>query len=272
MAATYSEQLYRLYLEFLETAESKRRWSIFTDIPWADLDTAKATHEVQQSVEIFCAEELYVPDYSARGLDLSRATFGQAWFQTCWAFEESKHGLAFREYLTRSGLYSEREFTALETGVFARKWRLPFNTTRQMACYGALQEGATFSAYKAQRDHARERGDKVLEAIFFYIGRDEAAHAGFYRAVMALELARDREGTIADLAHVLSHFKMPGDSLIPDYQERLRNSGAGISPRTFLERVVAPLTKTLGTSRKELKDALKEVSDKSVEDHDARAL
>ncbi|MGH7917490.1 MAG: acyl-ACP desaturase [Candidatus Binataceae bacterium] len=273
MAATYSEQLYRLYLEFLETAETKRRWSIFTDIPWPDLNAAKANPDVRQSVEIFCAEELYVPDYSARGLDLSRAMFGSAWFQTCWAFEESRHGLVFREYLTRSGLYSEGEFATLEAGVFAREWRLPFTTMRQMACYGALQEGATFSAYKAQRDRARNAGDKVLEAIFFYVGRDEAAHAGFYRAVIALELARDRASTIADLAYVLSRFQMPGDGLIPDYQERLRTSGAGISPRAFLERVVAPLTKTLGTSRQELKDALKQASaERLLENGRARAV
>jgi acyl-[acyl-carrier-protein] desaturase len=125
-----------------------------------------------------------------------------------------------------------------------------------MACYGALQEAATFTAYKAQRDKARLAGDKVLEAVFFLVGRDEAAHAGFYREMIELELDGDREGTVADLAHVMANFKMPGDGLIPDYRQRLQATGAGISPRMFLERVVRPLLTGLRISREEMKLAL----------------
>jgi acyl-[acyl-carrier-protein] desaturase len=249
---------YRIYLDFLETAERKRRWSVFDDIPWDKLDSSKATEASAQCVEIFCSEELYVPDYGSKGLEMVRAMFGMAWFQTCWAFEESKHGLVFREYLTRSGLRSEAELASLEAGVFSRSWKLPYETPRQMACYGALQEGATYVAYRAQKDRARSADDKVLEAIFHFVGRDEAAHGGFYRAILELELLRDRNGTVADLAYVLSTFKMPGDGLIPDYRQRLRTSGAGIGPRTFLEHVVSPLLTTLEINRQELKQSVKE--------------
>jgi acyl-[acyl-carrier-protein] desaturase len=159
-------------------------------------------------VEIFCTEELYVPDYTSRGLDLSSSAFGTAWFQICWAFEESRHGLAFREYLTRSGLRSPAQFEALEIETFSQHWQLPFQTSRQMACYGALQEGATFTAYNLQRTKTRCLGDGVLEVIFFYVGRDEAAHAGFYRSMIQLELCLDRAEE--DLAYVLANFKMPG--------------------------------------------------------------
>ena len=257
MPSTMREQAYRIYLEFLETAENKRRWSIFNDVPWEKLDSGKAADQVGDRVEIFCTEELYVPDYSSKGLDLTRSIFGMASFQTCWASEESRHGLAFREYLTRSGLRSAAEFEALETATFSREWQLPFRTIRQMTCYGALQEGATFTAYNLQRNKARDAGDEVLEAIFFHIARDEAAHAGFYRSMLQLELGNDREETIADLAYVLSRFKMPGDGLIPNYRRRLLESGAGISPRSFLIRVVWPLLTTLEISREEIKSAMK---------------
>jgi|HubBroStandDraft_6_1064221.scaffolds.fasta_scaffold325368_2 hypothetical protein len=83
---------------------------------------------------------------------------------------------------------------------------------------GALQESATFTAYNLQRNKAREAGDVVLEAIFL--------------------------------------FKMPGDGLIPDYRLRLESSGAGISPRDFLARVVWPLLTTLKISREEIGRAL----------------
>jgi len=268
VAGTIRDRVYQTYLDFLETAEKKRHWTIFNDIPWDALETANLTEASAQRVEIFCAEELYVPDYSAKGLELVRTRFGLAWFQTCWAFEESKHGLVFREYLTRSGLRSEAQVEALEASVFAKTWKLPFETPRQMACYGALQEGVTYVAYKVQKDKARSAGDNVLEAIFHLVGRDEAAHAGFYRALIELELAQDRAATIADLAHVLSCFKMPGDGLIADYQQRLRASGAGISPRAFIERVVWPLLTTLQISRSEFKQVLRaSVQNGNVRNH-----
>jgi hypothetical protein len=47
--------------------------------------------------------------------------------------------------------------------------------------------------------------------------------------------------------------KMPGDGLIPDYQQRLKSSGAGISSRVFFERAVLPLVKMLDSNRDELK-------------------
>lgn len=260
MIQTVRDRTYRTYLDFLETAEKKRQWSIFDDVPWEAVDSSNPTESKAQGIEIFCAEELYVPDYSSRGLQLVRSSFGMAWFQTRWAFEESMHGLVFREYLTRSGLRSEAEFEALEAGVVANAWMLPFETPRQMACYGALQESATYLAYKLQKNRAVSAGDKVLEAIFHFVGRDEAAHAGLYRAIIELEMSQDRAGTVGDLADVLSKFKMPGDGLIPDYRKRLHASGAGISPRVFLAHVVWPLLAMLQIDRRELKQASKKGS------------
>jgi acyl-[acyl-carrier-protein] desaturase len=257
-SSAIAEKFYRAYLEFFEVAERKRRWNMFDDVPWEALDCSRNSEQIATSIETFCAEELYLPDYTAGGVELARSMFGAAWFQACWSYEESKHGLVFREYLTRSGLRSEAQFAALEDRIFSRVWRLPFATRRQMACYGALQEVATYLAYKAQKDKAAREGDKVREAIFFYVSRDEAAHAGFYRAAVEIEMAEDRVGTLADLAHVVANFRMPGDGLIPDYQERLRTSGAGISSRMFVEHGLLPTLRTLGTSRAELKSAMAE--------------
>jgi len=149
------------------------------------------------------------------------------------------------------------QMETLEDRLFSKTWRLPFATGRQMACYGALQEVATFLAYKAQRENAQAEGDLVLATIFGFISRDEAAHAGFYRRLVGLELEKDRDGTLADLGLVISKFDMPGAGLIPEYKERLRCAGGGISPRHFLERGIIPMLKTLGTSRDELRRVLR---------------
>jgi acyl-[acyl-carrier-protein] desaturase len=86
MSSAMRQQVYRIYLDYLETAETKRRWSIFNDVPWDKLDFGKATNDAGDRVEIYCTEELYVPDYSSEGLGLLRSLFGFAWFQTAWAF------------------------------------------------------------------------------------------------------------------------------------------------------------------------------------------
>ena len=247
------EKFYRAYMDFFETAERKRRWNMFEDIPWDQLSPETNTEQRAIRIETYCAEEMYLPDYNIAGAEMARGVFGLAWFQTAWSLEESRHGLVLKEYLLRSGLRSPKQIDKLETDVFARSWKIPFATRRQMSCYGAIQEAATYLAYRAQKDRAELENDKPLAAIFFFLSRDEAAHAGFYREMIALEMAEDRAGTLCDLAYVIANFKMPGDGLIPNYLESLRIGGGGISPRVFFTRAILPILRQLGTSRNELK-------------------
>jgi acyl-[acyl-carrier-protein] desaturase len=246
-------QYYRAAMDYLEIAERKRDWKLFDDIPWEKIDRSKNSEQKMTRIETFCAEEMYLPDYSSHGARMTRDLFGAAWFQARWSFEESRHGLAFREYLLRSGMRSEDQIDALDEMVFSRSWIPPFPTVRQMSCYGALQEGATYTAYKAQKDRAELEADSVLKAIFTNVASDEAAHAGFYRKIVEIELGADRDATICDFAHVLANFKMPGDGLIPHYHERLKFGGGGITARQFMEGVVLSTLRSLGITRAELK-------------------
>lgn len=246
------EKTYRAYMEFFDVAERTRRWHPMNDIPWDELDTSKNTEEKAICVETFCGVELYVPDYTANGFNLTRSIFGHAWFQANWGYEESKHGLSFREYLIRSGLRTPEQYDAFEQKIFSKVWNLPFHTRRQMTCYGALQESATFLIYRNQLKKAQMEGDKVLEKLYFYVSRDEGAHMGFYIKVLQLELEDDREGTLEDLAHVVYHFQMPGVGLIPEYDQRLGVNGVGISSQQFLEKGIFPLLRAVGTNRREL--------------------
>src|SRR5580704_466264 len=244
---------YRAAMDFLETAERKRDWKIFDDIPWDKIDPSKNSERKSICIEAYCAEEMYLPDYACHGARMTRDLYGASCFQARWSFEESRHGLVFREFLSRSGSRSDDEIASLERMVFARDWVPPFATVRLMSCYGALQEAATYAAYKAQKDKAEMEGDPVLRAIFSNVASDEAAHAGFYRRLVEIELAEDRDATVRDFAEVLANFKMPGDGLIPHYRERLRDGGGGISPRQFMEGVVLSTLRSLGITRAELK-------------------
>jgi acyl-[acyl-carrier-protein] desaturase len=244
---------YRAAMDFLETAERKRDWKIFDDIPWDKIDRSKNSERKSICIETYCAEEMYLPDYASHGARMTRDLYGASCFQARWSFEESRHGLVFREFLSRSGARSDDEIADLERMVFARDWIPPFPTVRQMSCYGALQEATTYAAYKAQKEKAESEGDPVLRAIFSNVASDEAAHAGFYRKLVEIELADDRDATVGDFAQVLANFKMPGDGLIPHYHERLRDGGGGISPRQFMEGVVLSTLRSLGITRAELK-------------------
>lgn len=249
---THREKMYRAYMEFFDVAERKRRWHPFNDIPWDKLDPSQNTEEKAICAETFCGVELYVPDYTANAFNLTRQIFGLAWFEACWGYEESKHGLTFREYLVRSGLRTEEQYAEFEQKILAKVWNLPFHTPRQMSCYGALQESATFLIYRVQLEKARQEGDEVLEKIYSYISKDEAAHMGFYIKVIQFEMEEDREGTLADLAHVIYHFEMPGVGLIPEYEKRLAVEGVGITSQQFLQKGIFPLLKAVGTSRREM--------------------
>jgi acyl-[acyl-carrier-protein] desaturase len=85
--------LYRLYRDFFDRAEKKRRWSLADDIPWGQVNRY-VDPAVIDVVESFCAVELYLPDYVAKALPLIRANKGWAWFHANWGYEESKHSLA----------------------------------------------------------------------------------------------------------------------------------------------------------------------------------
>jgi acyl-[acyl-carrier-protein] desaturase len=252
---TQREKMYRAYCEFFDTGEKKRRWNPFSDIPWEKLNPALNTEEDAVCLETFCGVELYVPDYTENGFRLTRDLFGAAWFEATWGYEESKHALAYREYLIRSGLRTEEQYNAFEDKIFGKVWKLPFPTRRQVNCYGALQESATYLIYATQREKAKQNGNEVLEKIYFLISRDEAAHRGFYQKVLQFELEEDYEGALADLATVVFNFQMPGVGLIPEYEERLKVMGVGISPQYFLQHGVFPLLRALGTSRAELTKA-----------------
>src|SRR5262245_24514095 len=216
----FREAVYREYLDFFEKAERKRRWNVFTDVPWDKLDPAAADPEAALLAETFLGVEMYLPDYIAGGLDRVRETFGQAWFQAAWGYEESKHALALREYLVRSGQRSPEDLVAFERAILSRRWQPPFASARQMTFYGYLQELSTFMLYGRQLERAGALGDAVLAAVYGFIARDEAAHADFYRRVLRLELAEDRAGTIRDMAEVFRNFRMPAEDLVPDYTAR----------------------------------------------------
>ncbi|MGO4421579.1 acyl-ACP desaturase, partial [Streptomyces sp. MCAF7] len=116
------ETLYRQYMEFFELAERRRRWSVFDDIPWDKWQEQSRDESLAQCAETFLGVEMYLPDYVAEGLNVVRESFGQAWFQVNWGYEESKHALALKEFLLRTGQRTDEQIREFEKRVLSRRW------------------------------------------------------------------------------------------------------------------------------------------------------
>lgn len=256
------EKLYAQYMEFFEKAERERRWNVFDDIPW-DEANPEASDDLALCAETFASVEMFLPDYTAGGLNVVRDYFGRAWFQANWGYEESKHSLALGEWLVRSGKRSKDEWFDLQESLLQmRKWQPLFTTARQMTAYGMIQEQATFLIYVKHRERARQENDACLAKIYDYVARDERAHSKFYQDVIKVLMEEDREGTLVDIAHVLANFKMPGVDLVPDYDERiLKMRDAGIDRNVFIRKIYLPVLKYLGVSRHEMLAAQRKALD-----------
>jgi acyl-[acyl-carrier-protein] desaturase len=271
MKTRLEEKLYKEYIQFFEKAERERRWNVFDDIPWERVNK-DATEELALCAETFCSVEMYLPDYVAGGINVVRDYFGQSWFQANWGYEESKHSLALQNYLLKSGKRSEEQIFDLHTNIFAKKWSLPFNTARQMTFYGCVQEMATFVIYVKHRERAAAENDECLRTIYDFVARDEIAHTRFYQSVIKVLLEEDRQGTLADMAHVFANFKMPGVDLVPQYDERiLKMREAGIDRGVFIQKVYMPILKFLGVGRHEMLAAQREAIGARRDREDASA-
>mgnify|MGYP003598393641 FL=1 len=93
-----AQAIYRQYATFFDKAERERRWNPYRDLPWEKINP-ETPEALVLNAETFCCVESYLPDYVARGINVVRKSFGQAWFSANWGYEESKHSIALMEYL-----------------------------------------------------------------------------------------------------------------------------------------------------------------------------
>lgn len=250
-------RLYEMYKTFFDKAEAERRWNPFRDVPY-DKINKDAPESLVVVAETFCCVESYLPDYVAKGINIVRPYFGQAWFSANWAYEESKHSVALLEYMLQSGRRTPEQMWDLQSRLMKVEWELPFTTARQMTIYGCFQEMATFVIYVKQEQNAKSHGDECLATIFRLNARDEIAHCRFYEDVVKVLLEEDRVGTLRDIALVAKRFQMPGVGIVPDYDERIKvmREEGKVDRAVFLQKVFFPVLKYLDVTRQELQDAV----------------
>ncbi len=250
--------LWRLYRDFFDMAERKRRWSIRDDIPWSECNS-RLRPEVADVVESFTAIELYLPDYTSKILPVVRSSRGRAWFYANWGYEESKHSLALSDWLLRSGQRSEEQMADLENKVFAGEWNLPHDNALGMLVYAMVQELATGLNYRNLRRRVMEcGGDQALSQLLMYVAIDEQAHYGFFRDCVKMFLKYDTAGTLEQLRRVMNNFAMPAIGEFADGRQQMERIKALdiFSEDIYYREVYLPILESLGVSRKEMRNRL----------------
>jgi acyl-[acyl-carrier-protein] desaturase len=255
-------KIYRLYRDYFDRAEKKRRWSLRDAIPWHQ-SSAALDPAIADVVQTFCCVELYLPDYVSKLLPQVRGNRGRAWMLANWGYEESKHSMAFGDWLLRSRMRSEEQMADIEREVFAHEWDLPYDNAKAMVCYTMVQELATSLHYYRLREIVGETGDPALYRVLTLVGMDERAHYDFFRKVVQIYLEDDRPGTLEQLRRVLNTFTMPATHLLADSRRRIQavKDLRIFDEDIFIYQVYEPILKALGVTKPELRrrNSLREI-------------
>lgn len=248
-------RIYKLFRDYFDKAEKKRRWSIKDDIPWKDCNKA-LPRAISDVVETFSAVELYLPDYLAKLIPQVRTNRGRSWMLANWGYEECKHSMALEDWLLHSGTRSDEQLADLEATVFTYEWNLPYDNARAMVCYTMVQELATAIHYENLRKMViSEGGCPALERTLQLVAMDERAHADFFRRLVHLYLDDDREATLEQIRRVFNTFTMPAVHMLADSMKRQQEVRELriFDEQMFLYDVTDPILMKLGLTRKDLR-------------------
>ncbi len=250
--------MWKLFRNFFNLAEKRRRWSIEDDIPWEQCNK-NLSPAVADVVESFCAVELYLPDYLLHAIPWSRPSRARTWFYANWGYEESKHSMALNDWLLRSGHRNEERMADLDNDIYAHPWNMPHDNVVAMLGYTMVQERATALNYRNLRRRIQEAGgDPALEKLLMLLAVDEQMHHSFFMGAVRLYLELDRDSTLEQLRRVMNHFSMPAIHALADGKQRMtRIKELKIfDDEAYFKDVYVPLLQELGIERSEMRTRL----------------
>jgi len=247
--------MYKLFRDYFDMAEKKRRWSIREDVPW-DQCNKSMNPAVADLVSTFVAVELYLPDYLGKLIPQVRANRGRAWMLANWGYEECKHSMVLEDWLLHSKSRTESQMADLHTEVFNHEWNLPYDDARAMLCYTTFQELATRIHYVNMKRVVKDEGGcPALEKALSLVAIDEAAHADFFRKLLEIYLRYDRPGTLEQIRRVINTFSMPAVHMMTDSRKRMAEiKDMNIfSEEIFVTECYEPILQRMGIQKAELR-------------------
>ena len=257
--STFEAAIWTLFRDYFDMAERRRRWKLREDIPW-DRCNNNLDPAVAGVVESFCAVELFLPDYLANALRLSRPSRARTWFYANWGYEESKHSMVLGDWLLKSGMRSDEQMADLTNQTMEDRWILPHESTVGLLAYAMVQELATWLNYRNLRRRTAELGgDPALETLLGFLAIDERSHHQFFVDCMRLHLIQDRPGTLEQLRNVMNHFTMPAIHELANTRQRVADIKALniFDPDIYYSEVYLPILRTLGIDRREMQNRVR---------------
>lgn len=232
-----------LYRWYVDRSQTTRNWNADRQFDWRSFRTDHSP-ELNYILEGFFAVEQYVPDYVIKLLQLIRKSYGRAQFQIRWGAEEQRHMDTWQNTILFSRFRPVKWIESYKETLRNSEWMLPWDDPVHMLFYTLIQERATQINYlhaaiiaagkSSSAVHANDR-DPVLEQVCNKIATDEAAHYNFFDESARLMLYYYPAESIDALVDVLTHFAMPGVSIIPDFArfQELVARAAIFGPRQY---------------------------------------
>jgi len=262
-----------LYRWYLARSQASRNWNPDYSFDWPVLRTDHSPL-LNHVIEGFYAIEQFVPDYTARAIDLVRKSYGRSHFHIRWGAEEERHADLWLNTLLFLRLRSPEWIREYAQALHDHKrWLLPWDDIPHLNCYVVIQERATQLNYlnlsliatgKSDNPELANDIDPVLAKAANTIAIDEAAHYHFFLEVTRLYLYYYPAETLRALLDVINHFTMPALDLISvmpdlaDFEEVTYRAGV-YTPRQHVKDVLDVVFKHLGNilDRKSLAQGMK---------------
>jgi len=249
-----------LYRWYLARSQASRNWNPDLSFEWQNLRTDHSPL-LNHVIEGFYAVEQFVPDYTARAIDLVRKSYGRSHFHIRWGAEEEKHADLWLNTMLFLRWRSPEWIRAYaDTLHDEKRWALPWDDIPHLNCYVVIQERATQLNYlntvliatgKSDNPELAQDVDPVLAKIANTIAVDEAAHYHFFLEVTRLYLYYYPAETIRALLDVIEHFTMPALDLLSvmpdqvDFEEATYRAGV-YTPRQHINDVLKVVFDQLG--------------------------
>lgn len=255
-----------LYRWYIERSQAKRAWRVDSGFDWPALRTDHDP-DILSLLEGYFAVEQYVPDYTSKGINLLRESYGRSQFQIRWGAEEAKHADLWRNALLFAGRWSPDRVEAYAADLRASSWELPFEDPVRIVFYTVFQELATKLNYAnlarlatGDTPETERHRDPVLLEVCRTIVADEAAHYAFYLDLARVLLYYAPVESLEAVEDVLRNFAMPAQAIIPNWpeiQDAILRTGV-YGPRIFFVDVLQVALGQLGLeNRRALRDGIR---------------
>src|SRR5512134_1147719 len=183
-----------LYPELFRSLE-QARWSLGTDVPWADFQPEKLTDEQALSIKMNAITEWSALPATEMFLRDNRDDSDFSAFMSIWFYEEQKHALALIEYLRRF------RPELVPTDEELHEVRFEFDPAPKLETL-MLHFCGEVRLTQWYRRAAEWHEEPVIRHLYGLVSEDEARHGGAYLRYMRRALETSGEEARAAFAKV----------------------------------------------------------------------